>query len=93
VNDVSGSVGATVTYVGDRVGNFTASQVRQNYPAYARTDLNAGIKYTDWTAIVYVNNVTDRRGVLYGGLGTLPNTAAFEVIAPRTIGFNVMKKF
>lgn len=93
VGDVSGSVGATVTYVGDRVGNFTASQVRQNYPAYARTDLNAGIKYTDWSAIVYVNNVTDRRGVLYGGLGTLPNTAAFEVIAPRTIGFNVMKKF
>ena len=93
VADVSGSVGATVTYVGERVGNFTASQVRQNYPAYARTDLNAGIKYTDWTAIVYANNVTDRRGVLYGGVGTLPNSAAFEIIAPRTIGFNVMRKF
>lgn len=93
VGQVSGTVGATLTYVGERLGNFTASQVRQNYPAYARTDLNAGIQYTDWTATVYVNNVTDRRGVLYGGLGTLPNAAAFEVIAPRTIGFNVMKKF
>jgi len=93
VADVTGSVGATVTYVGERVGNFTASQVRQNYPAYARTDLNAGVKYTDWTAIVYANNVTDRRGVLYGGVGTLPNSAAFEIIAPRTIGFNVMRKF
>jgi hypothetical protein len=42
---------------------------------------------------VYVNNVTDRRGLLYGGVGTLPNPAAFEVIEPRTIGVNVMKKF
>jgi outer membrane receptor protein involved in Fe transport len=91
--DLFGSVGATVTYVGDRVGNFTASQLRQNYPAYARTDLNAGIKYNDWAGTVYVNNLADRRGVLYGGVGTIPNSAAFEVIAPRTIGFNVMKKY
>jgi iron complex outermembrane recepter protein len=91
--DVTGSVGAALTYVGERVGNFTASQVRQNYPAYARTDLTAEVKYSDWTTIVYVNNVTDRRGVLYGGVGTLPNSASFEVITPRVTGFNVMKKF
>jgi iron complex outermembrane receptor protein len=93
VADIFGSVGATINYVGDRVGNFTAAGVRQNYPAYARTDLNAGIRYGDWNGILYVNNVTDRRGVLYGGVGTLPNSAAFELIAPRTIGFNLMKKF
>jgi iron complex outermembrane recepter protein len=90
---VTGGVGASATYVGDRVGNFTASQVRQDYPAYARTDVNARVRYSDWTVLVYVNNVTDRRGVLYGGVGTLPNSAAFEVITPRLIGFNVMKTF
>jgi len=42
---------------------------------------------------VYVNNVTDRRGVLYGGVGTLPNSAAFEVITPRLIGFNLVRTF
>jgi iron complex outermembrane recepter protein len=93
VRDITGHVGATVTYVGDRVGNFTASGVRQDYPAYAQTDLSAGIRFADWTTTVYVNNVTDRRGVLYGGAGTLPNIAAFELIMPRLFGFNVMKKF
>jgi outer membrane receptor protein involved in Fe transport len=89
-----GTVGATVSYVGDRVGNFTSpGQVRQTYPAYARTDVNAGVKYADWVTTIYVNNLTDRRGLLYGGVGTLPNPAAFELIEPRTIGINVRREF
>lgn len=94
VAQVRGSVGATVSYIGDRVGNFTsAGQERQRYPGYARTDLNAGIEYADWVATLYVNNLTDQRGLLYGGVGTLPNPAAFEIIEPRVIGLNLRKEF
>jgi outer membrane receptor protein involved in Fe transport len=96
-NNVSGFAGASVAYVGNRVGNFTSPPPtvppRQYYPAYAKTDIHGGIKYDAWTATVYVNNLTDRRGLLYGGLGTVPNPSSFEILQPRTAGFNLSRRF
>ncbi len=91
-NDLTGYVGGTVSYVGNRVGVFTSTADRQDFPAYARTDLRAGAKYGTWTANLFVNNVTDRRGVLDGGTGYLL-PFAFIYIQPRTAGLSLSKTF
>jgi iron complex outermembrane receptor protein len=94
---VKGFAGASVSYVGNRVGNFTSAPPspppRQEYPGYAKVDLRGGVKIDPWTVSLYVNNATDRRGILYGGLGTVPNPAEFEYIQPRTVGMNVSRSF
>jgi outer membrane receptor protein involved in Fe transport len=95
--DVTGFVGGAVSYVGDRIAEFTAASPpaippRQDLPAYARTDLRAGTKYESWTVNLFVNNVTDRRGLLAGGLANYPPWA-FVVIQPRTAGVSVSKTF
>jgi len=91
----TGFVGGTVSYVGDRLGEFASiigSPARQTYPAYVRTNLRAGVKYGSWSCDLFVNNLTDRRGELGGGLGTFP-PFAFTYIQPRTVGLNVVKTF
>ena len=97
VSKATGFAGLSVSYIGDRIGNFTspppAIPPRQFYPVYAKTDLHAGAKYEAWTTTLYVNNLADRRGLLYGGLGTVPNPAEFQVIQPRTVGINVSRSF
>jgi len=89
---LTGFAGGKVSYVGDRLGVFTANGVRQTYPAYTKLDLRAGLYYGSWTASVYVNNVADRRGLLSGGIGTFP-AFAYYYIQPRTVGLNVVKNF
>ena len=87
---VSGSFGVAVGYVGDREGVFTGTATRQVYPAYAKVDAHNGLKFDSWSLGAYVNNLTDRRGLLSGGLGTtLPY--AFNYIQPRTVGLTVAK--
>jgi outer membrane receptor protein involved in Fe transport len=90
--DYSGHVGAKVTYVGDRVGEFTSSAMRQVLPAYAQTDVRGGLSWRTWSFGIYANNVADRRGVLFGGLGTA-YPFAFQYIQPRTIGLDVSTSF
>jgi outer membrane receptor protein involved in Fe transport len=98
-SQVTGFVGGTVSYVGDRVGVFTggglgqASGQRQIYPAYAKTDLRAGMRYESWTANIFVNNVADKRGLLNGGVGALFHPFAFSEIQPRTVGLSLSKSF
>jgi hypothetical protein len=94
-NHVTGFVGSTVSYVGDRVGEFAAVAPppgRQDLPAYARTDVRAGARYDSWTINFYVNNVADKRGLLSGGLNTSPSFA-FIYIQPRTAGLSLTKTF
>jgi outer membrane receptor protein involved in Fe transport len=89
---VTGFVGASASYVGARWYNFQATPDRQGYPAYAKTDLRAGARYDTWTVNLFVNNLTDQRGVIGGGLGTI-NPLNFDYIQPRTIGASVVKEF
>jgi iron complex outermembrane recepter protein len=91
---VVGFASASASYVGAREGEFIAGfgTVRQTYPAYTKSDLRAGATDGPWTTNVYVNNVSNQRGQLSGGQGTL-NPFAFTYIQPRTIGLNVEKKF
>jgi outer membrane receptor protein involved in Fe transport len=89
---LTGSVGATVSYVGERLGTFNATPQRQDLPGYTKLDLRAGVQYNTWAANVFANNVTNKRGILNGGLGQFPEYA-FTLIQPRTIGLNVEKSF
>src|SRR6185312_14072458 len=95
-NSSDGFVGAQLSYIGNNFGIFTGgSQTpapRQQYPAYAKTDLSAGINYNSWRINCYANNVTDRRGLVGGGIGFFPSNA-FVYIQPRTIGFSVSRTF
>jgi outer membrane receptor protein involved in Fe transport len=92
----TGFIGATGSYVGDRFGTFTGSEgvsaPRQIYPSYPQIDLRAGIRDGTWTYSVVANNVTDKRGILYGGLGGFyPNN--FYYIEPRVVTLSVSKRF
>ncbi len=85
------SVGAVLSYVGERLGAFTvAGAQRQIFPAYAKTDVNAGIEWNSWQFDVFINNVTDRRGLLFGGSS---NPTAYNVIVPRSLGASITKAF
>ncbi len=94
---VTGFIGGSCSYLSDRLSIFQGQAAgvplpRQRFPAYARTDVRAGVRSGSWTANVYVNNVTDRRGILQGGLGYNP-PYAFTYIQPRTAGLSLSKTF
>lgn len=90
--DTIGFVGGMVSYIGDRVSVFTNTSQRQVFPAYTKLDLRAGVSYESWTANFFVNNATDVRGVLNGGIGFDPHFA-FVYIQPRTIGLTLSRTF
>jgi hypothetical protein len=93
---LAGFAAASVSYVGDRQGEFPSvyatPPLRQYFPAYAKIDLRAGAKYDSWTVNFFVNNAADKRGVLSGGLNSSP-PFAFSYIQPRTVGFFIAKTF
>jgi len=86
-------VGGALSYVGDRLDAFSSvSPQRQDLPEYTKLDLHAGTTWNSWTANIYVNNVTDERGLISGGIGNqLPYS--FYYIQPRTVGLSVQKTF
>jgi outer membrane receptor protein involved in Fe transport len=93
VSDIKGFVGGVLSYVGDRQDAFSAvSAQRQDLPAYAKLDLHAGSKYNSWTLNIFVNNVTDKRGLISGGVGNAV-PYAFYYIQPRTVGLSASKGF
>jgi len=91
-NGVGGFAGATLTYIGDRVGTFGSTAERQDLPGYAKVDLRVGFVHDSWKVNVFLNNATDSRGVVSGGLGYYP-PFAFTYIQPRTAGVSLDKAF
>jgi iron complex outermembrane recepter protein len=90
---IIGFVGATVSYVGDRLGTFVpAGTARADFPSYTKVDLRGGIRCYSWSAGLYATNVADERGILGGGQGTFP-PFAYTYIQPRTVGLTVTKDF
>lgn len=91
--NLTGYAGLSFGYVGDRKGVFVAdSPLRQDLPAYTKTDLNAGINYHTWKLNFFATNVGDVRGLLNGGIGYIePN--GYVYITPRKVGFNLVKTF
>lgn len=91
---ISGSFGATATYVGDRLGIFRGATNREVYPSYTLLDFRAGLSLQSWTLSAYVNNVTNSRGLLRGGLDGPPGRpTVFTYVQPRTAGLLLTKAF
>ncbi len=93
--DLEGFVGGSVSYVGERLGllkSKASTPDRQVFPAYTKTDLRAGVRYESWTVNLFVNNVTDKRALLTGGLGAF-YTNWFTIIQPRTMGLSIARDF
>ena len=93
VNDLKGVVGGALSYVGDREDAFSSVSLQRQYlPGYAKLDLRAGTTYDSWTLNLYINNVTNKYGLISGGVGNqIPYS--FYYIQPRTVGLSVAKKF
>jgi outer membrane receptor protein involved in Fe transport len=90
-----GYVGALVSYVGSREGEFALGRTdpRIHFPAYAETGLRGGIRYESWTANLFMNNVANVHGMV-GGVGNFAQSPYQAVyIQPRTVGFSVVRKF
>ena len=82
----------STTYVGDRVGNFIGdASPRQTYPSYVTFDANAGLKSGQWAVNAFVNNLTDRKAIIGGGLGTLPRYGRY-FLRPRIIGLSLSRR-
>jgi iron complex outermembrane recepter protein len=90
---VDGFAAASVSYLGERTGRFRPVAQRYIFPAFTQLDLRAGVRSDAWTATVFVNNVTDERGQLYGGLGENVPLGAFTFIQPRTFGLSLGRSF
>lgn len=87
-NKVTGFVGSTESYTGNRLGDFQSTPIRQYYPAYAKLDAHMGINYDSWTMSLFVNNIADKRAVLNGGLDAV-DPYSYLFIQPRTVGLSV----
>lgn len=98
-DEVTGSIGGSVTYVGNRKGEFVFAQdvanLRQTYPGYAQVDVNAGLEFSQWTVNLFVQNLTDKRGLNGGGFynQTSFNDNWFNFTQPRTVGLNIAYNF
>jgi outer membrane receptor protein involved in Fe transport len=95
---MTGFVGAQVSYVDDRKDSFQApaqpgspATPRIDLPAYAKVDVQGGARYGRWSVNVYANNVTNRLGVITGGVEAFMGTTTF--IQPRTVGMNLQWSF
>ena len=89
---LTGFVGAVASYVGSREGEFKSSPPdvtpRNEMPSYTMVNLHGGVKYETWTVNLYVNNVSDSRGVLNND-----HTPYVYLVQPRTIGLSFVRTF
>ena len=89
---------AIFTFVGDREQAFTpnAATRRLDAGAYATLDLQTGVSREGWTAVLYVRNLFDRRGINTLGYQDQITYRPFygaSLITPRTIGVSLSKAF
>ena len=95
VRDWVGFMGATLSYVGGREGEFaqSPSAARLHFAAYANTSLRAGVSGDSWTINLFANNVTNARGIEGGGANYGESPYEVVYIPPRTIGLSLVEKF
>jgi iron complex outermembrane recepter protein len=91
-DSVTGFASIDLSYVGERLGVFQVTPVREIYPAYTQVNMQIGASFSGWDGSLYVNNIGDVRGKLNGGLGYV-DPHVFLLIQPRTAGVSVAKHF
>ncbi len=83
-----GFVGGTITFVGQRNGQFqTAGVERLNLPAYTTYDLFSGVHMKRWSLNLFAKNIFNKYG--YVGGTVAGQTNRFVVLQPRTIGLTL----
>lgn len=92
---LSGTVGGSFVYVGDRKESFVGPPpaVRLQSPSYTQIDLRAGLTFDSWDASLIVNNVADKRGILRPEQTGTSGFPSVIYIQPRTISLSVAKSF
>jgi outer membrane receptor protein involved in Fe transport len=95
---VSGFVGATGTYVGERQAAFgrTPTTPRFVLPGYGTVDLSTGLRGEDWGVTLYARNVADKMGFVNAqARNATTGISAYGVslIQPRTIGLSLDKSW
>ena len=97
---LTGVVGGNLSYRSYELGEFQSkpalptdpAPVRQEYPAFAQTNLHAGMKYGAWEGNAFVNNLANKEAIINGGKGFVP-PFGFVYIQPRTIGLSLVRRF
>lgn len=97
-NDLNASLGASMSYLGKRLGTFAAAPAtpRGVAPAFTTFDLRGGLEYHGISFNIYMRNVTDKRGYTSAELraaGALASGYNLAVIQPRTFGGNLAVRF
>ena len=82
----------TVTYIGD-IYNYAGSNDprRVDQPGYALANMRAGFRSGAWDLAVYVNNIADKRAVLF--LDRILATNRPSINRPRTVGLSLKWTF
>lgn len=93
-----GSVGASATYLGDRMGEIAAAPgiPRARAAGFTQFDLRGSISRDQWTISAFIRNLGDKRGVTNASLRTATNPAngyALEYVLPRSYGVTVAYDF
>jgi len=100
--DMSGKIGATLTYTGERFGDSANLSI---LPAITRVNLRAGLEGESWDVQLYVNDIADNNRPAAASVGAT-NTCLYTAGLPagsrclavgidrgRELGLSVMKKF
>ena len=70
----------------------TATDERQDYPSYTQIDVRVGAAVDSLTFTAFVNNLTDKRGLLVGDVSNFV-PFAYNYTQPRTFGLTLTKTF
>jgi len=98
----TGFAGGSFAYVGSRQGIFSVldffsglPQQRLRYPGYGQVDFRIGARDDAWSLNLFLNNATNKRGIVGGGFSSIEPGANANVvyIQPRTIGLAAARKF
>jgi len=96
---VTGFAGGTLSYIGQRPGEFQGinGYDRLTLPAFTTVDGHIGLRTGSLEARLYVNNLGNVRGYIGGSgdFGAEGNTGGYyaQVIQPRTIGLSLSMDF
>jgi iron complex outermembrane recepter protein len=87
------TLGGAMNFVGERLGQFISDPTREVYPAYNRADLYTRLTQGSWSFDLFVNNVSDSRGILWGDVRGGGGVATRFPIQPRTFGLSLTRAF
>jgi len=91
--DLNGLLRADYAYVGESASQFRPTYVYyEKQGDYGYANLRGGVEGPDWGAYLFVNNATNEVGLMSVS-SALNNKRQVVSINPRTVGFQVRKRF